>query len=86
MCFQVEERNKKIKENMESQSEARVSSEYQTRMLSTMDLERNQTKLSLMHPIVCSLPSEPDFKTLDLSINVVGIPLLDKINLHIQAG
>ena len=39
-----------------------------------------------MHSVVQPFPSGPDFKTLDLSINVIDIPLPDKINLHRQAG
>jgi len=51
-----------------------------------MDLEMNQLKLSLMYLVFLSLPSGLDFKRLDLSINVVDIPLHNNINLHRKAG
>lgn len=40
-CEQIEERNKKIKENVASQLEAQSVLEYQTKLLSAMDLEKN---------------------------------------------
>ena len=67
---------------MATQLATQTTPTYQTRLLFVMDLERNQTKLSLMHPIVQYLPSGLCFKTLDLSINAVDIPLSENINLH----
>jgi len=70
---------------METQLAAQATPTYQTILLFVMDLERNALKLSLIHLVFQSLPSGTNFKTLDKSINVVDIPLLDKINFHGQA-
>lgn len=82
MFLQIEEINKKIRENMESQSEAQISSEYQTRLLSTMDLEGSQLKISFSHPSTMSVSFSIGFKTVNLIVDAKKIPLPDKINLH----
>lgn len=50
-----------------------------------MDLERNKMKLSLHHPTIQSLPSESQFKIVDLYIDMSSIPLEDKINWNRRA-
>lgn len=69
-----------------TQLTAQPTPTYQTTLLYAMSLERNQLKLSLMHPVVQYIPSGLDFKTLDLSINVANIPLYDKINFNRKVG
>jgi len=80
----IEERNKRIKESVESKLETQSISEYHTRLLSAMDLERNQLKLSFSHPSALTISSSAGFKTVNLTVDAREIPLLDKINLHRQ--
>lgn len=59
---------------------------YQTRMLATMDLERNHIIFSLQHPLPQYLPSGSHFKYLDVSLDLTSVPPPDKINFHGKVG
>lgn len=71
-----------MRTKMIAQLSRQSTSIYQTRLLSTMDLERNPLKLSLLHPTPQIIPEGLDFKAMNLSINIIDVPLSDKINLH----
>ena len=47
----IEERIQKVRSNMEAYIAAQATPNYQTILVSTMDLERKQLKLSIMHLI-----------------------------------
>jgi len=64
--------------------EAQFVSDYQTRLLSAMDLERNQLKLVFSYPSTLSVSSSSGFKTVNLIVDAREIPLPGKINLHSQ--
>ena len=64
--------------------EAQFVSDYQTRFLSAMDLERNQLKLAFSHPSTLSVSSSSSFKTVNLIVDAREIPFPSKINLHSQ--
>lgn len=49
MFTQIAEKNQKIKLNMEAQAEYQIISK-QTRLLSSMDLEKGQLKIAFCHP------------------------------------
>ena len=51
-----------------------------------MDLEQNQMKFSLQHPLAQSLPSSSQFKVLDISLDLASVRLTDKVNFHKQVG
>ena len=51
----IEVKNKKIREDLLSQLTSHLVP-YQTRLLDTMEFERNHMKLSLYNPLVQSLP------------------------------
>jgi len=72
---QIEKRNYKVINNMATQLTTQTIPTYQMRLLFAMELERKQLKFSLMHPAIQSIPLGPDFKTLDLSINLADSPL-----------
>ena len=51
-----------------------------------MDLEKSQLKISFSHPIEISMGSSSNFKTVNLAVDTHKLPMLDKINLHMQTG
>lgn len=78
----IEEKNKKIKENVASHLEAQSVSEYHTKLLSTMYLEINKIKLSFSHPSALIVASAAGFKTVKLTVDEKYTPFPDKINVH----
>lgn len=85
MFAQIVERNQKVNLNMETQSESQVAP-GQTRLLSSTDLEKNQLKISFSHPTEISVGFTSNFKTVNLTVDTHKLPMLDKINLHMQTG
>lgn len=83
---QIEEKKKNIRENVVSQLEAQSKSKYQTRLLSIVDLERNQLKLSFSQPFAFSVSSTAGFKTMNLTVDARDIPFPNNINLHRKTG
>ena len=83
MFAKIAERNQKVKLNMEAQAESQVTPK-QTRLLSAMDLEKSQLKISFSHPTEISVGSTSNFKTVNLTIGTHKVPMLVKINLHMQ--
>jgi len=81
MYYQIEEKNKKVKENMESQLESQFILDYQNRLLSTMDLERNQLKIAFSHPSAFTMSSSSGFMIVNLTVDAREIPLHDKNQL-----
>jgi len=67
---------------MESQLEAQFISDYQTRLLSAMDLETSKLKLAFSQPPTLTISSSSGFKTVNLKVDAREIPLPDKIKLH----
>lgn len=59
--------------------------DYQTKLLSGMDLKRNQLRLSFSHPTQ-SIPVGPQFKAMNVYIIMNEVPLPNNFNLHRQAG
>jgi len=51
-----------------------------------MDIEKDEMIISLQQPSVQVLSTRPQFKTLDVSLNLASVPLLDKFNLHKKVG
>lgn len=49
--------NRRVKESIESHLEVQSISEYHTKLLFAMDVERNQLKLSFSHPFELSILS-----------------------------
>ena len=49
-----------------------------------MDLEKDQFRISLSHPTTMLIGSSNSFKTVNVTIDVNKIPLMDKMNLHMQ--
>ena len=74
-----------MKASMEAQAEYHIALD-QTRLLTTIDLEKDQFKISLSHPSDMSVGSYNNFNTVNLTIDVKKIPLLAKVNLHMQTG
>ena len=68
---------------MEAQAEYQITLD-QTRLLTTMDIEKDQFKIALSHPSDMNIGSSNNFNILNLTIDVRKIPLLDKVNLHMQ--
>lgn len=81
----IEESNKKVREEMKQKLASNLVP-YQTRLLASMDLKRNQMKFSLHQPLAQSLPSISQFKALDVSLDLSSAPLPDKINFHRKVG
>ena len=80
---QIEERNQRIKANIEAQAEHNIPAD-QTRLLTVMDLEKDQFKMALSHLTGMSLGSSGSFKEVNIILYVKKIPLWDKMNLHMQ--
>ena len=74
-----------MKASMESQAEHQITPN-QTRLLTSMDLEKDQFKMDFSHPSEMTVGSSSSFKTVNLTVDVKKIPLLDKVNLHMQTG
>ena len=72
-----------MKASMEAQAEYQIALD-QTRLLTAMDLEKDQFKISLSHPFDMSICSSNNFNTVNLTVDVKKILLLDKVNLHMQ--
>lgn len=51
-----------------------------------MDLEKSQLKTVSSHPTKMSIGSTSHFKTVNLTVDSHKLPMLDKINLHMQTG
>jgi len=51
-----------------------------------MDLEKSQLKIAFSHPTKISMGSTSNFKTVNLTVDTHKLPMLDKINLHMQTG
>ena len=51
-------------------------------LLTAIDLEKDQFRIALSHPTNMSIGSSSNFNTVDVKM----IPLLDKVNLHMQTG
>ncbi len=66
--------------------EAQFVSDYQTRLLSAMDLERNQLNLAFSNPYTVSVSYYSGFNTVNLIVDAREIPFPGKINLHSQIG
>ena len=70
---------------MEAQSEHQIIPD-QTRLLTIMDLERDNLKISFSHPYEMIVGSSRSFKTVNLTVDTKKIPLIDKFNLHMKNG
>lgn len=69
-----------------TQLEAQSIYGYQARLLSAMDLAKNQLKLYFTHPISQSISFSVDFKNVNNYVNTKDIPLPENINLHMKIG
>ena len=69
MFTQIEERNQKMKASMEAQAEYQVAPD-QTRLLTVMDVEKDQFRIALSHPIDMSIGSSNNFNTRNVTIYV----------------
>lgn len=85
MFAQIVERNKNMQVNMEAQAESQIVPK-QTRLLSSMELERSQFKIAFSHPTEMSVGSTSSLKTVNFTVDTHKLPMLDKINLHMQTG
>lgn len=85
MFAQIVEINQKVNLNMEAQDESHVSHE-KTRLISAMDLEKIQLKINFSHPTKISVGCTSNFKTVNLIVDTHKLPMLEKINLHMQTG
>lgn len=77
----IEEIHKKVREEMQKEMTSH-SVPYHTRLLASLDLERNQMKFSLQHPLAQSLPSLSQLKALEISLDLTSVPLPYMINFH----
>ena len=85
MFTQIEERNQRIKANVEAQTEHHIAAD-QTRLLTVMDLEKDQFRMALTHPAGMSLGSSNSFNEVNITMDVKKIPQWDKMNLYMQTG
>jgi len=67
---------------MEAQDESQVTPE-QTRFLSAIDLEKSQLKFFSHHTKI-SVGSTRYFKSVNLTVHTHKLPMLGKINFHMQ--
>ena len=74
-----------MKASMEAQAEYHITL-YQTRLFTSMELEKDQFKISFSHPSEMTVGSSSIFKTVNLTVDVKKITLPDKVNLHMQIG
>ena len=63
---------------MEAQVEYQITPD-QTRLLTAMDLEKYQFKIPLSHPSDMNIGSSNNFNTVNLTVDVRKIPLLDNV-------
>ena len=49
-----------------------------------MDLEKSQLKIVFSHPTKISVGSSSNFNTINLTVDTQKLPMLDKVNLHMQ--
>jgi len=83
MFVQIIERNRKMKVSMEAQAGHHIAPD-QTRLLTSMDLEKDKFKISLSHHSDMSIGSSNNVNIVNFIVYVKKRPLLDKVNLHIQ--
>lgn len=69
---------------MEAQAESQVVPK-QTQLLYAMDLEKSELKIAFSHPTEMSVRSTSNLKTVNLIVDTQNLPMLDKINLHMQS-
>ena len=72
-----------MKASMEAQAKHQVTTD-QTRLLTIMDLEKDHFRIALSHPTGISIGSSNNFNTVNVTMDVKNIPLMDKMNFHMQ--
>lgn len=82
ISYFLKKRTRRLGKMLLSQLEAQSMSKYHAKLLSAMDLERNQIKVSFSHSSSLKVSFAAGFKTMNLTIDEKYIPLPEKIKLH----